>query len=183
MTAESGADYTETSGTLTFAAGSTQGQEIRVPIADDGNDELEEETFTVTLSAATNADLAGGGTTLTVTGTITDDDDPEVTVSFEQSSYSATEGGTAATVTVRLSGDPERTVEIPLTDTPGGEAEAGDYAVLAGSVTFVSGATERTVTVSGDRRRGGRRGRERGAGLRDAAAGGGDGPGRRARRR
>ena len=147
-TAQAGADYTETSGTLTFAAQSTQGQEIRVPIADDGNDEAEEETFTVTLSEAANADLAGGEPTLTATGTITDDDDPAVTVSFDQSSYTATEGGTAATVTVRLSGDPERTVQIPLTDTPGGGAVAGDYAVLPGSVTFVSGATERTVTVT-----------------------------------
>ena len=41
----------------------------------------------------------------------TDDDDPDVTVSFGVSTYTAAEGGTA-TVTVTLSADPERTVEV-----------------------------------------------------------------------
>ena len=117
-------------------------------IADDTIDEAEEETFTVTLSDAANATLAGGGTTLTVTGTIEDDDDPAVTVAFDRGSYTATEGGSAATVTVRLSADPERTVEIPLTHTPGAGAVAGDYSGMTASVTFGSGDTERMLALT-----------------------------------
>ena len=147
-TAEAGSDYSATTGKLTFAAGTTATQEIRVSIADDTVDEAEEETFTVTLSGALNATLAGGGTTLSATGTIADDDDPAVTVAFDRSSYTATEGGSAATVTVRLSGDPERTVEIPLTHTPGTGAGAGDYSGMSASVTFGSGDTERMLTLT-----------------------------------
>ena len=147
-TANEGSDYSEATGKLTFAAGTTATQEIRVSIADDTVDEAEEETFTVTLSGALNATLAGGGTTLSATGTIADDDDPAVTVAFDRSSYTATEGGSAATVTVRLSGDPERTVEIPLTHTPGTGAGAGDYSGMSASVTFGSGDTERMLTLT-----------------------------------
>ena len=89
-TAEAGSDYSEATGKLTFAAETTAAQEIRVPIADDTMDEDEEETFTVTLSDAANATLAGGGTTLSATGTIEDDDDPAVTVAFDRGSYTAT---------------------------------------------------------------------------------------------
>ena len=45
---------------------------------------------------------------------ITDDDDPEVNVSFAAAAYTVAEGG-RVTVTVRLSADPERMVDIPLT--------------------------------------------------------------------
>ena len=147
-TAEAGSDYSEASGKLTFeaeyqrCAGDTRVDRRR------HDDEAEEETFTVTLSDAANATLAGGVTTLSVTGTIEDDDDPAVTVAFDRGSYTATEGGSAATVTVRLSADPERTVEIPLTHTPGAGAVAGDYSGMTASVTFGSGDTERMLTLT-----------------------------------
>ena len=73
-TATAGQDYEAQSGTLTFPANSTTPQEIRVPILDDTVDEAEEETLTVRLRNATNATLAGGGTSLAATGTIIDDD-------------------------------------------------------------------------------------------------------------
>ena len=44
---------------------------------------------------------------------IDDDDDPQVTVQFEQAAYTVAEGGTQS-VTVTLGADPERTVVIPL---------------------------------------------------------------------
>ena len=75
-TAAAGSDYTDTSGTLTFPANSVASQTIRVPVTDDAEDESEEETFTLTLSEAMHATLAGGDNTLAVTGTITDNDDP-----------------------------------------------------------------------------------------------------------
>ena len=147
-TAGAGSDYTAGAGTLTFAAGTTTAQAIRVPIVDDTVDEEEEETFAVTLRNPANAHLAGAAATLAVTGTITDNDDPAVTVAFAAGAYTATEGGTAATVTVRLSTDPERTVAIPITDTPGGGVLATDYSGVPGSVTFAAGDTQKTFTVT-----------------------------------
>ena len=55
-------------------------------------------------------------TVATSTVSIADDDDPEVKVSFAQSSYDVAEGA-SQTVTVTLSADSERTVAIPLTTT------------------------------------------------------------------
>ena len=54
-------DYTATSGTLTFTNPSVS-EVIRVPIVDDTVDEEEEETFTLTLSNPSQADLAGAPT-------------------------------------------------------------------------------------------------------------------------
>ena len=95
---------------------------------------------------------AGGTATSTVS--ITDNDDPAVTVSFDESSYTVAESDDTATnnvtenevtVTVELSADPERTVTIPLTATGQGGATDGDYSIPAG-VTFDSGDTSETFT-------------------------------------
>ena len=67
-TATAGADYTATSGTLTFAAGETT-KTVNVPILDDAVDEGEE-TFTLRLSNVVGAHIADGE----ATGTITNDD-------------------------------------------------------------------------------------------------------------
>ena len=74
------------------------------------------------------------------------DDDPAVTavtVQFGAASYTATEGGAAATVEVTLSADPERTVTVPLSVTPVGTAIADDYTLSVDAVTFVAGANNR----------------------------------------
>ena len=52
------------------------------------------------------------GTTDEAVVTITDDDVPSVSVSFEQGSYSVDEGDTV-TVKVTLNANPKRTVTIP----------------------------------------------------------------------
>ena len=146
-TAEAGKDYTSATGTLSFAANSTSSQTIRVPVIDDKVDEDEEETFTLTLSNAQGASLAGGGSTLSVTGTITDDDVPQVTVSFEQGSYTVAEGSSVE-VKVTLDVEPERTVTVPLTATNQAGASSADYSGVPADVTFASGETEQTFTFS-----------------------------------
>ena len=73
---------------------------------------------------------------------------PAVTVSFGAPSYEAREGGTAATVAVTLSANPERQVVIPLTKTHGGGATTDDYSGVPDNVTFESGETEKTFTVT-----------------------------------
>ena len=57
------ADYTRTTGTLTFAAETTGPLTIRVAITNDGADEAEEERFTVELSGAVNATLGDASAT------------------------------------------------------------------------------------------------------------------------
>ena len=138
-TAKAGEDYTFTSGTLTFAAGSTAAATIRVPVADDTADEDEEETLNLTLSNAQGASLAGGGSSLTVIGTITDNDDPSVTVSFVEGSFSVLEGS-SVTVMVELSGVPERSVEVPITASGEGGVSESDYSGVPTTVRF--GAAE-----------------------------------------
>ena len=64
-TATAGADYTATSGTLTFAAGDTA-KTVSVPVLDDAIDEGEE-TFSFRLSNATGARIADGEATGTIT--------------------------------------------------------------------------------------------------------------------
>ena len=66
------------------------------------------------------------GGTATSTVTITDNDDPAVTVSFGSATYTVAEGGTQ-TVTVTLSADPERTVTIPIIRTNQDGASNGDW--------------------------------------------------------
>ena len=66
-TAVAGADYTATSGTLTFAAGETS-KTVNVPILDDSHDEGEE-TFTLRLSNAAGARIGDGEATGTIVNT------------------------------------------------------------------------------------------------------------------
>ena len=75
-TAESGDDYTAKSGTLSFSAGTTS-KTLSVSISDDSNNESDE-TFTVTLSNASGADLG----TATATGTIENRNITPVTATF-----------------------------------------------------------------------------------------------------
>ncbi|MCY4454665.1 MAG: hypothetical protein OXC01_22265, partial [Immundisolibacterales bacterium] len=68
VSATAGADYTETSGTLTFAPGET-GKTVNVPVLDDSHDEGNE-TMTLTLSNASGAYI----TDAEATGTIENSD-------------------------------------------------------------------------------------------------------------
>ena len=131
-------DYAGTSGTLAFAAGDTGGT-VEVPIVDDAVDEEEEETFTLTLSGASNVLLADGAEQVTAAGTIVVVDDPSVELSFGSASYTASEGGSAATVTVQIDVDPEREVTVPLTATAAGGATASDYTGVPSEVVFTAG--------------------------------------------
>ena len=80
---------------------------------------------------------------------ITDDDDPQVNISYGQAEYTAAEGG-SVTVTVELDADPERTVVIPVTHTARAGATSADYSGVPENVTFDAGETEKTFTFSAD---------------------------------
>ena len=137
-TAAAGSDYTTTSGTLTFTAGSTDSQTVSVPVTDDSVDEDEQETFMLTLSGATNATLAGGNATLEATGTIRDNDVPQVTISFGATSYDGTEG-TRVSVPITMSADPEHRVVIIVEHIPQDGATSDDYTMWQTSKAFTKG--------------------------------------------
>ena len=84
-----------------------------------------------------------------VTVSITENDDPAVTVNFEQETYSVAEGADV-TVKVKLSAIPEREVVVPVTTTNQGGATSSDYSGVPTSVTFQSGDTEKSFTFSAD---------------------------------
>ena len=142
--ATAGSDYTATSGMLTFPANSIAAQTISVTVTDDSIDEGQQETFTLTLSSASNAALAGGGSALEVTGTITDNDTAGVTVS--PTSVSATEGGATGSYTVVLDTQPTGTVTVTVGDT------SADISASPQTLTFTSSDwdTAQTVTATAD---------------------------------
>ena len=71
-----------------------------------------------------------------------------VAVSFGAATYTAVEGGATATVRVTLDRAPGRSVTIPITTTHLGNANSADHSGIPASVTFGSGATARSFTVT-----------------------------------
>ena len=121
-------------------------KDITVAIAHD-NDVEPNETFTVTLAYSHPGEphLQGGRATATVT--ITDDDLPAVSLSFEQASYTVTEGSSVS-VKVTLSADPGRTITIPLTKTNQAGASTADYSDVPPNLIFNRGDTEQSFTFT-----------------------------------
>ena len=69
------------------------------------------------------------------------------TVSFAAASYTVSEDGTDATVTVNLSTDPEREVIIPIVGTGKDGGSSGDFSLEPATVTIASGSTSGTFKV------------------------------------
>lgn len=140
-TATAGADYTATSGTLTFAPGETS-KTITIPVLADLLDE-NNETFRVNLSNATNATIADSQGIATIT-----DNDP--TPSFRISDVTITEGSSGtknATFTVSLSASSGRTATVNFATANGTAIATSDYTATSGTLTFAPGETTKTITV------------------------------------
>ena len=140
------ADYDVSVDAVTFDAGETSAT-FTVTANDDMVDD-DDESITIAFGTLPTGVTATSPDTTTVS--LADNDDPAVTVQFGAASYTATEGGTAATVEVTLSADPERTVDVPLEVTTAGGASSADYTLSQTSVTFNSGDTTATFTVTAE---------------------------------
>ena len=128
---------------VTFNSGDTEKSITFSAASDSDNDDGE----SVKLGfGSLPAGVSAGSTNETVVS-ITDDDVPSVEVSFEQGSYTVTEGS-SVTVKVKLDAEPERTVTVPLTKANQGGASSSDYSGVPASVTFNSGDTEKSITFS-----------------------------------
>ena len=135
--ATAGSDYTDSTGTLTFAAGETS-KTIQVPITSDTLDEPNE-SFFVNLSNAPKATIGDGQGV----GTITDDDAPPSLSIDDESSAE----GADATFNVTLSAPSTFTVTVAYA-TSTGSASSADFTGTSGTLTFTPGETAKTVTVS-----------------------------------
>ena len=138
-------DVTADPASLTFSSSDWSSlKTVTVNAAQD--DDADDDTATVTHTVTSTDSSYDGASASSVVVTVTDDDEVPVMVSFGAATYTAAEGGTA-TIAVMLSADPERTVAIPITATPQGDATPADYSVPA-SVTFDAGDTSKTITFS-----------------------------------
>jgi hypothetical protein len=138
-TATAGTDYTELSGTASFAAGSSQ-TVITVPTLDD-TDVDPGETIEVTLTPPAGLAIDGDATQ---TLTILDNETPSIAL---EAATAPAEPATSATYTVTLStAAPAGGVTIPYT--VGGTASAADYTdPNAGTLTIAEGQTTGTIQL------------------------------------
>ena len=140
----SNADYSGVPANVIFASGETEQTIIFSATQDDVDDDGE----SVKLAFGTPPPRVSAGTPGETTVTITDDDIPSsVEVSFGSAAYTVTEGGTVD-VTVILDDDPEQTVTVPIGTINEGGASGSDYSGVPATVTFSSGETEKTFTVT-----------------------------------
>ena len=130
---------------VTFESGDTE-KEITFNATQDSGDD-DGESVVIGFGSPLPSQVSTG-TLSSTTVTIVDDDAPNVTVNFEQTSYDVAEG-VAVDVYVTLSGDPERSVTIPITATGQDGATSNDYAINPPSLTFESGGeTRKLLTFS-----------------------------------
>ncbi len=134
-TAIAGSDYTSASGTLTFTAGVTS-QTITVPILDDAATEASE-SFTVTLSGATNATIADGS----AVGTIVDNDAPPV-LDLDANNSSGAAGANYATAYT------ENGAAVQIVDTDVAVSDT-DSATLTGATVTLTNAQAGDVLAAG----------------------------------
>ena len=141
--ATAGQDYTNTHGTLTFAAGETSKQ-FSIPILEDNLDEPNE-TLGITLSNPS----VGAGLISPSSATLTIGDN-DATPTLSISDVSQAEGNENITdfnFVVTMNGASSQTVTINY-QTAGGTATGGiDYTTTSGTLSFASGETTKTITV------------------------------------
>ncbi|MCX6022846.1 MAG: hypothetical protein NTZ05_14190, partial [Chloroflexi bacterium] len=139
-------DYTNTAGTLTWAAGDGAGKTFSVPVLNDAVYEGDE-TVAISLSGAGNAVV---GATAAATLTIADDETPP-TLSINNVSLAEGAAGTTASFgfTVTLSGQSVQTVTADYATANGTAIAPGDYTALTtATLTFAAGETTKTVMVT-----------------------------------
>ncbi len=141
-TATADVDYTETTGTVSFAAGETAAT-LAVPVLGDLLDELDE-TFTVTLADGVDLVLADPEATVTI---VDDDAVPDLVV--DDVSVLETDAGTVdAVFTVTLSAASGLDVSLDFATSDTGATAGADYTAAAGTLTISAGTTTATISVA-----------------------------------
>ncbi|TCC81698.1 Calx-beta domain-containing protein, partial [Pedobacter hiemivivus] len=134
-------DYTATGGTVTFPAGSVNGdtQTFTVPIF---NDQLAEpaETFSAVLSGISGLTTISTASTAT---TIIDNDVASVAISTLPT---VNESAGTATFMVTLSGGVQDAVTVNYNTSNGSAVQPNDYATTTGTITFPAGSVSGTIS-------------------------------------
>ena len=150
-TAQRGADYTATNGTLRFEPGETA-KTFHVPITDDTTPEANETLFVTLRENAEGVALAAP----TVAELTIIDNDP--TVQLSNTAFSVSEGAGFANLTVTRAGDTSSTATVlySTADTAGLQSctivnnkasERCDYSTSAGRVNFGIGQTTQSIII------------------------------------
>lgn len=137
--AQAGSDYTATSGTLNWADNDDTAKSFQVQVTDDPNDEANE-TVQLALSNPTGGATLGSPAAATLT--IQDNDAPSGspgTLRLSSASYSATEGGGNATLSVVRDGGTTGAVSVAFATADGGALAGADYLAASGTVNFGAG--------------------------------------------
>ena len=139
------ADYSGVPVSVVFNSGDTEKTFSFAAASDTDNDDGE--SVKLGFGSTQPAGVSAGSTAESVVS-ITDDDLPSsLTVQYSATSYSVTEGGDVE-ITVSLSTDPERTIQIPLSKANQGGASDSDYSGVPASITFNDGDTQKSFTIS-----------------------------------
>ncbi len=145
-TASASSDYGTAGDTLTFQPGETS-KTISIDIQGDIVDEGISEAFTIQLSSPSNAALADGE----ATGTITDDDEARLSHNIGPQVLEGNSGTTPAVFTVTLSTPADFTVMVDYEVSSGygtdGAKVGDDFQAAADTLTFLPGETIKTYTV------------------------------------
>ena len=143
-TATAGADYSATTGTLSFSPGDPGTKTFTVAIINDSSPEFGE-TVNLTLSNPTNT--SGSATLAAPSSAVLRILDDDAHVRFTASSYEVSEAAGVSTITVGRLG----AITVPVTvnyATSDGTATAGsDYTATSGTLTFAAGANTATFMV------------------------------------
>ncbi len=143
-TADAGADYVATSGTLTFAPGDVS-ESFQITIIDDTVDEVDEETVGLSLLNPTRAILGGQSkATLTI---IDNEGDP--LVEFASATFEVDEdvAGGVATIQVTLNRPAPNFVSVKYATSDGSAVAGSDYTTVGSLLVFAPGETSKSFTV------------------------------------
>ena len=142
----SGSDVSVNTSSLTFTASNWDDEQTVTVSAAQDDDHLDE-SATIAHAVSSDDNDYNGIHMASVGVTVIDDEDVPVTVTFDQASHAVAEGS-AVTVKVTLSANPERQVLIPLTKSEQGGITGADYSGVPETLTFGDGETEETFTVT-----------------------------------
>ncbi|MEO1146755.1 MAG: Calx-beta domain-containing protein [Cyanobacteria bacterium J06638_22] len=141
-TATAPGDYDNTLQTITFADGEAS-KTVLIPIAEDSSVEGDE-TVNLALANPTGGVTLGSQTTATLT--IVDNDAPGA-IAFDASSYTISEDGTTASVTLVRTGGTAGAVSVDLALTDGTATAPSDYDNTLQTVNFADGEASQTVLI------------------------------------
>ena len=140
--ATEGTDYQSSSGTLTFAPGTTE-QTISVAILNDLIDE-DDESFFLNLSSSVNATISDGQSLVTIL-----DNDPVPSISISDASIAEGQSGQSIlSFPVTLSSASSRQVTVAFSTSDQSATAGDDYLAANGTLTFEPGTTSQVVQVS-----------------------------------